>query len=105
MSQVPVVAVIKAKKGKEQILFDVLKNVVAPTHQEKGCIKYGLHRSPDEAGTFVMVEKWESKETLDAHLASAHIAAAFARKEELIENISIYPLISVPAGMPSKEGF
>ena len=103
MSSVPVVAIIKAKKNQERHLFDLLKKIVSPTHQEKGCMKYGLHRSIEAPDTFVMIEKWETIESLQNHLKAPHITSAFARQAELIENISIYPLKSIPVGLASKE--
>ncbi len=45
-------ATLKAKDGKEEALFAVLKALVAPTRAEKGCIFYDMHKSDDEPGLF-----------------------------------------------------
>jgi quinol monooxygenase YgiN len=73
--KVTVIAYHRAKPGKEQALREALLKVCGPTRGEKGCINYDLHVSPDDPGLLVFHENWESKEDLDAHLASAHIDA------------------------------
>lgn len=50
----------------------------------KGCLNYDLHVSPDDPGLLVFHENWESKEDLDAHLASAHIDAFRAVAPDLL---------------------
>lgn len=86
---VPVVALIKAKQGKEGMLQELLTGAVAPTRAEPGCLQYDMHRDAADPRLFVFIEMWRSEEALQAHLASAHIQAAMARKDELIETIDI----------------
>jgi len=95
---IPVVALIKAKVGKEKMLETILKTMVDPTRQEAGCIQYDLHRDQSDPRMFVFVEKWKSEKDLQAHLASAHIASAMARKEEFIESLEIRSLAPLVAG-------
>lgn len=45
--------------------------VVAPSQQEKGCIRYELWQDNEDPTIFAMVEEWESDEDLNAHLANA----------------------------------
>ena len=98
MSHLPVVAVIKAKPGKESDLQEVLTGLLGPSHAEKGCVRYALHRSVEDPRTFVFIEKWESPAALQSHLGSAHVRAAFARQAELIETIQVIGLASLPGG-------
>lgn len=105
MSAVPVVAIIRAKSGKESVLESLLKNLVKATHEEPGCALYALHRSAADPQAFVFVEKWKSQKDLESHLGSPHIAQAMARKEELIESIQILPLEVLPAGKSLMESF
>ena len=72
----PVVAVIKAKAGKEKELERILAGLVRPTRQEAGCLQYDLQRSAKDPGTFVFIEKWTSPEVLEKHLQSSHVQAA-----------------------------
>lgn len=73
--KVTVIAYHRAKPGKEVALRRALLAVCGPTRAEKGCLNYDLHVSPDDLGLLVFHENWESKDDLDAHLASAHIDA------------------------------
>ena len=83
MPEIVVVGSLYAKPGKEDAMREVLDGLVAPTHAEDGCILYALHQGVDDPSRFAYVERWSSKEHLEAHLASAHIAAALERGDEL----------------------
>jgi quinol monooxygenase YgiN len=45
------------------------------TLKEAGCLSYDLHQSISDPTVFVFVERWESREALTAHLATAHLKA------------------------------
>ncbi len=103
MAELTVIAKAKAKPGCEKDLERELMAVMEPTHREPGCIRYVLHRSVDDSAVFTMVERWDSKDSLDLHLASPHIKALFAKMPMLISSapeLSIYEII--PAGTPEK---
>ena len=59
----------------------LFQTVIAPSHQEEGCVTYTLHRRIDQPGTYYFIEKWRSQVDLDKHLGSAHIKPALARAE------------------------
>lgn len=102
---IPVVAVIKAKPGREAELEELLQTLVAGTHKEPGCLCYALHRAPTEPGTFVFVEKWKAPADLDAHFQTPHIQEALRRKPELIAQMDVYPLELIGKGDPAKNTF
>jgi len=83
MKNVTVVATFEARPGQEAELKKVLLGLVAPTHKEAGCLNYDLHASPENPARFMFHENWTSKELLDQHLKSAHIAALLPRVNEL----------------------
>jgi quinol monooxygenase YgiN len=103
MSAVTVVAMITAKAGKEAETATLLQGLVRSTHPEPGCVRYALHRRQDDPSVFIFVERWRSAQDLQAHLGSAHIAAAMARKEELLLSLDIAVLDLLAAGDPTKE--
>ena len=74
MPNLDVVAVISAKPGSEAIVEAALKALVGSSRHDPGCISYDLFASDSTPGTFVTIEKWQSQEDLDAHMASSHIA-------------------------------
>ena len=55
-----------APDAKEPLIAALLEGIPA-VHSEDGCILYAIHDAED--GTIVLVEKWASREDLDAHAA------------------------------------
>ena len=103
MAEIVVVGSLKTRPGKEQEARDALAGLVAPTHAEPGCIVYAMHQGVDDPTRFAFVERWSSKEDLEAHLGSAHIAALLERADELLaEPPDIVVYDAVPGGDASK---
>lgn len=57
-----VMAIVKAKKGKELELENELKKVVEPSRNEKTCLEYKLHKDLNNPEKFILYENWTSKE-------------------------------------------
>jgi quinol monooxygenase YgiN len=76
VSAVPVVAVLIAKPGSEDVVRAGLTALVDPTRAEDGCLSYELFESVAAPGTFVTIESWRELTDLDTHLATPHVAAA-----------------------------
>ena len=103
MSEVVVVGSFTARPGKEEEGAQALQALVEPTHGEEGCILYALHRGVDDPARLAFVERWSSREELDAHLASPHVAALLGRVEELFgESGDIVVYEALPGGQASK---
>ena len=103
MSEVVVVGSFRAQPGKEAEAVEAFKALVEPTHGEEGCILYALHQGIDDPRRLAFVERWASREELDAHLRSPHGAKAPERGEELFgdsADIGVYD--AVPGGEPRK---
>ena len=83
MSEIVVVGSFTARPGKEAEGLEAFEALVEPTHGEQGCILYALHRGVDDPAQLAFIERWESREALDAHLESPHIKAVLERVEEL----------------------
>jgi quinol monooxygenase YgiN len=77
------VATFEARPGREAELKQVLLGLIAPTRKEAGCLNYDLHTAADNPAKFLFYENWTSRELLDTHLKSAHIAASLPRAREL----------------------
>jgi quinol monooxygenase YgiN len=82
---VHVVARYVAKPGKEDEMKAILMTVVAPSRREIGCYQYDLLRNPADPRDFCFVERWDNEKSLDEHAASAHLKAARAQVEALVE--------------------
>ncbi len=96
------IATFKVKPGKEDEAERVLSGLVEPSQQDEGCLAYALHRGTDDPSWFAMVERWASREALDAHLQQPHVAVV----AEAIELLDAPPQIlfsqPVPLGDESK---
>ena len=103
MSEVVVVGSFKALPGKEAEGLEAFKALVAPTHAETGCILYALHQGADDPARLAFVERWASREDLDAHLKSPHVSALLERAEELFgQSGDIVVYDAVPEGEAAK---
>lgn len=85
MTQVTVVARIKAKPEALTKVREELLKLIEPTRKESGCISYDLHQDNADTTLFFFLENWESKELLDKHLESEHIKAYLKLTEGLVE--------------------
>ncbi len=103
MAEITVVARFKTKPGKDKELERALRDVVAPTHDEAGCIQYVLHRSTDDPTSIMMFERWTSRQALDEHLATPHIRRLFGIIPALVASPPEVAAFEVlPEGKPEK---
>ena len=103
MSEVVVVGSFTTRPGKEADGLDAFKTLVEPTHREGGCILYALHQGADDPNRLAFVERWESRELLDAHLPSPHVSAILERADELFgDSADIVVYEPVPDGEERK---
>ena len=49
------------------------KACIAETHKEKGCIAYEGHTSIHDPNLYVVIERWETRDDLNAHGRAPHI--------------------------------
>jgi quinol monooxygenase YgiN len=103
MPEVVVTGSFKIKPGKEGDALEAFKALVEPTHREAGCILYALHRGTDDPARLTFIERWESRDRLDAHLKSDHVSALLERSDELWgDDGEITVFEAVPASEPTK---
>ena len=84
MAKIYVSAKITAKPGLADQVEKALLEVIPVVRQEKGCLKYDLHRSQDGSPTLLFYEIWASDEDLAAHAASAHMKAMRSSMKDLV---------------------
>ena len=83
-------SIVKADKVaeyKQQVV-----RLIEETRKEAGCISYDLCESIDNPNILTFIEKWESKEHLDAHMKTAHFTEIVPLLKDLRESseLSIY---------------
>lgn len=93
MSDLQVVATIPAKPEAVDQIRAALQVLAEATRDEDGCVAYDLFESASAPGTFVTVERWRDAASLDAHLGTPHVAAAFAAADGALSGeVAIHPL-------------
>jgi quinol monooxygenase YgiN len=103
MSEVVVVGSFRARPGKEAEAVEAFQALVEPTHHEEGCILYALHQGVDDPRRLAFIERWTSRELLDAHLQSAHVQKALERVEEIFgDSADIVVYEALPGGETRK---
>jgi quinol monooxygenase YgiN len=102
MAEVVVVGSFVAREGKEAEATEAFEGLVAPTHAEDGCILYALHRGHDDPRKLAFVERWASKEAIDAHLESDHVKEVLARADDLFASADITVYDALPGGEDKK---
>jgi len=84
----------KIKDGQFGEFVDYMAEMIALTKQENGCIAYDLYEAADGSDSVVMIELWESKEALDAHMASEHFKRLIPGAEIYKEKPSVIRVFS-----------
>src|SRR5947208_16247400 len=90
-----VVARFKAKHDSTPEVTEILSALIEPTRAEDGCIAYELLHNIDDPADFTFIEEWTSRQALDLHLGTEHIAECRRRISEHIEgeaDIRVYTL-------------
>jgi quinol monooxygenase YgiN len=60
----------KAKSGREADMKAFMSRAVTASRNDAGNIDYEAHEVEGEPGTFIIYERWTSREALDAHLSA-----------------------------------
>src|SRR3954462_9303254 len=75
----------KAKAGKEADLKAFIAAAVTPSRNDAGNIDYEAHEVAGTPGAFVITERWETREHLDAHLSAPRMQDLVPQMLELID--------------------
>lgn len=99
---VEVVAIIRGRQGTREGILDAFRSVADDVHAERGCELYAAH-AQDGTDTIVMVERWASREDLDAHASGEAIQRLNAALDPLLEQpTEVLALTAVPMGDAAK---
>lgn len=86
MSNLIVIAKVKALPGKSEAVKAALQKIVNPTLKEDGCIQYDLHQDAADQHQFYFYEIWESGAHLKVHGSSPHILAMREITKDIVES-------------------
>jgi quinol monooxygenase YgiN len=105
MPEVVVVVHFHASEGRGADALAALGDLSVPTHAEEGCAAFALHTAAGDPDHIVLIERWASREALDQHLATEHLAAFRSGGEDLWAGpaeITVLDPAPAPAGDPAK---
>lgn len=80
-----VIARLKAKPGMEDLVGESLRQLIAPTRAEAGCLDYILHRDNDDPAVWIMYERWVSRADLDAHFQQPYLQHLLASVPQMLD--------------------
>ncbi len=96
-----VIAIITTKPGQRAAVLEAFRANVPNVRAEQGCIEYAAAVDAEPAlavqtefgaDNFVVIEKWESVETLQAHFKAPHMAAYAEKTRDLVASRVIHVL-------------
>ncbi len=85
MANLTIIANIKTKADKVELVKTELLKLIAITRAEKGCINYDLHQDNENPAHFLFYENWESRELWQTHMGNQHLKDYIAATEGAIE--------------------
>jgi len=81
---------IIAEPGGRAPFLTAVQPMVSATLNEAGCREYAFTPDPNDDNRIMLYELWDNQESLDAHFASAHMAAwQEVRKDLALQSASI----------------
>ena len=61
---------MNALPEKHKELCQTIHSIIAQVRQEQGCLESNFYRNADSENEILLVEAWENRKALDAHLQS-----------------------------------
>lgn len=84
-----VVATFTIHPGTLEPFVEAAYAAIAATRREPGCLLYDLHASVTDPERAVLIARWESREALNMHMVSDHIAAFAAANRAYVASAEI----------------
>ena len=94
-----VIATIELRVNKREAFLNEFRNIIPLVRAEAGCIEYGptvdvaTDMKPVEAPrphTVTVLEKWESLDALQAHLATPHMLEYRTRVKDIVATVRLH---------------
>lgn len=89
MTQLTIVANIKANPDKIDLVKAELLKLIETTRGENGCINYDLHQDNENPAHFMFYENWESRELWQTHMNAPHLAAYMTATEGAVAEFTL----------------
>ena len=89
MAALTIVANIRAKSDRIELVKAELEKLIPVTCSEKGCIQYELYQDNADPAHFLFYENWESRELWQAHMAAPHLAGYMESTDGAVEEFTL----------------
>lgn len=93
-----VIVTVELKPGRREDFLAEFRKIVPIVRAEKGCLEYGPHvdaetgiemQQPTGGDVVTVIEKWESVESLQAHLVAPHMIEYRPKVKPMIERSTL----------------
>lgn len=95
MAKLTIVANIKTKADKIDLVKAELLKLIDITRAEEGCINYDLHQDNENPVHFLFYENWESRDLWQAHMNNPHLKDYLDATEGAIEEFTINEMTQI----------
>ena len=95
MTQLTIVANIKAKPDKVDLVKTELLKLITMTRNEQGCVNYDLHQDNDNPAQFIFYENWETHELWQAHMGNVHLKEYMQATEGAVETFTLNEMTNI----------
>ena len=89
MAKLTIVANIKTKPDKVELVKAELLKLIDITRAEDGCITYDLHQDNENPAHFLFYENWESRELWQTHMGNPHLQDYMTATEGAVEEFTL----------------
>lgn len=97
-----VIAMMKAKAGKEQAMETALRDILPKVQAEEGTLSYAVHRVRKEPQKFFIYEKYRDKAALVHHSSAPYFTELFAQLAPLLEGSPTIDICELLASIDEK---
>ena len=95
MSKLTIVANIKAKADKVELVKAELEKLIPITRAEEGCVLYDLHQDNESPAHFLFFEIWESRDLWQVHMNNQHLKDYLAATDGAVEEFTLNEMTQV----------
>ena len=89
MANLTIVANIRAKADKVELVKAELLKLIDTTRGEDGCVNYDLHQDNENPAHFLFYENWTSRELWQQHMGAPHLAAYLEAVDGAVESFTL----------------
>ena len=95
MAQLTIVANIKSRADKIEVVKTELLKLIETTRAESGCLQYDLHQDDETPSHFLFFENWESREHWQNHMNAQHLKDFLVATNGMIEDFAVNEMTKI----------